>query len=151
MRLHITVPGVPESQGSLRHVGRGRLIAQNEGRLKAWRSAVEAAAREAWAGTDPLDGPCKVRLTFRLPRPAGHYGTGRNADRLRPSAPNYPERKKDLDKLIRAVFDALTYAAVWTDDSRAVQVLALKMYADHRPPGVTIHLDPIPHAETLAA
>ena len=55
-----------------------------------------------------------------MQRPKSHFGTGRNAGKLKPSAPKYPAVKPDVDKLSRAVHDALTIANVIDDDSRIV-------------------------------
>jgi Holliday junction resolvase RusA-like endonuclease len=46
----------------------------------------------------------------------------------------------DLDKLLRAIGDALTIAGVFADDSRIIEINASKSFADQRPPGVHIHL-----------
>ena len=47
----------------------------------------------------------------------------------------------DLDKALRASFDAITDAGVWTDDARVVYVLASKSYGDR--PGAEIAITPI--------
>ena len=97
--LRFIVHGAPVPQGSKRIV-RGRLIDANKG-LKPYRASVSAAAAEALGlpTEDPnalqraLEGLCVARgavavsLRFGLVRPRGHYGTGRNADVLKPSAP----------------------------------------------------------------
>lgn len=139
--LSLTVPGIPETQGSLRHVGHGRLISQNEKPLKHWRGLVTVAAGQAWAGQAPLDEPVSLELVFRLPRPASHYRTGRNAHLLRATAPVFPHKRKDLDKLARAILDALTLACVYVDDSRVVSLDTAKVYATgQEPAGVTVRL-----------
>jgi Holliday junction resolvase RusA-like endonuclease len=43
-----------------------------------------------------------------------------------------------LDKLIRAVGDALTDSEIVTDDSRIVRISARKLYAEGIEPGATI-------------
>jgi Holliday junction resolvase RusA-like endonuclease len=64
-----------------------------------------------------------VRVAFRLPRPKGHYGRRG----LRPSAPAYPNVMPDLDKLARAILDALT-GIVWRDDAQVVRLDVEKIY-----------------------
>lgn len=102
-----------------------------------WRKAVTAAARlaaENWGtpggpGWVVLDGPVMASVVFTFERPAGHWGTGRNAGRLKPSAPGRPERYPDLSKLLRSTEDALTGVA-WSDDARVVEYGRLaKVYA----------------------
>lgn len=138
--LRFIVHGAPVPQGSKRIV-RGRLIDANKG-LKPYRASVSAAAAEALGlpTEDPnalqraLEGLCVARgavavsLRFGLVRPRGHYGTGRNADVLKPSAPVWPATKPDVDKLERAVLDALT-GIVWADDSQVVVLNADKVYS----------------------
>ena len=104
---------------------------ESSARVKPWRESIRAAALAAM-GDDwtPITGPVTVDLTFLLPRPKGHFGTGRNAGKLRDSAPTHHTTKPDLDKLIRAVLDALTSAGVWGDDSQVWGLAAAKGYAD---------------------
>jgi Holliday junction resolvase RusA-like endonuclease len=132
--LVLDVAGVPVPQGSkraFRHSKTGRVVMVDDNpALAAWRDLVAVKARAAWAGRAPLVVPVRASLAFYLPRPAGHFGTGRNAGRLKDSAPFWPAVKPDLDKLTRAVFDALETAGVWGNDSRCCWVSASKNYAD---------------------
>jgi Holliday junction resolvase RusA-like endonuclease len=135
----ITVHGTPAPQGSKRaFMGRRKdgttyqgVIESSHDRVKSWRQAVVDEAR-AWrdqlGGRPPLDGPLEVAMTFWLPRPKGHYGTGRNARQLRPTAPPYPAGKPDVGKLARATEDALT-GIVWHDDAQVIRYAPLaKLY-----------------------
>lgn len=124
--LHIYIPGRPVPQGSKRHIGRGVMIEQSP-HVRAWRQDVTAAAKEA-AGADwtPLHGPVRVDIDFRFARPRSHYGTGRNAAVVRDSAPRWPAGRPDVDKLTRAVLDALTAAGIWRDDAQVVDLSAYK-------------------------
>lgn len=151
--MRIIVHGTPAPQGSKRHVGNGVMVESSK-KVKPWRQDVKHAALAADAERTPcLDLTCacqphggtwgpddalQVEVTFYLPRPRGHYGTGRNATTLKPSAPTRPWTKPDLDKLLRSTLDALGEAGLWADDSRVAVVLAEKQYADHRPPGAVI-------------
>lgn len=103
----------------------GVIITDANKKVKGWREEVARVAR--LAGEPKFDGPVHLFLTFFLERPKGHYGTGRNADVLKTSAPEYPIVMPDTTKLVRAVEDALTGIA-WTDDSRVVQQVAAKRY-----------------------
>jgi len=143
----LRVNGVPVPQGSktsFRHSKTGKVVMVDANKnLAAWRALVSARARSAW-GVDrpPLAGPVIVTALFYLPRPKGHYGTGRNAGVLKPSAPVYPAVKPDLDKLVRAVFDSLKVAGVWADDALCVGLGGTgKFYADAVEPGVALTLD----------
>lgn len=123
----ITVRGIPAPQGSKRHVGNGRMVEMSKA-VGPWREAVRAETQRAVLL--PLAGPVEVALSFWLPRPKGHYRTGRNAHLIRPGAPDFPAGKPDLDKLARAVLDGLTAGGAWKDDSQAVALSACKMYGN---------------------
>jgi Holliday junction resolvase RusA-like endonuclease len=77
-----------------------------------------------------LDDPCEVAITFHHPRPAAHYGTGRNAGTLKPSAPTWKGTAPDIDKLTRAVLDALTASRVIRDDARVARLVVDDLWAD---------------------
>lgn len=126
--ISIDVVGEPAPQGSKRHVGGGVLI-ESSAKVKPWRQAVAWACKEAaqlwnWKQTDE---PVLLAITFTLPRPRGHYN---KKGKLLPSAPAYPHRKPDLDKLLRATFDGITDSnCIYTDDARVVGVKSTKFYA----------------------
>ncbi|RII41901.1 RusA family crossover junction endodeoxyribonuclease [Galactobacter valiniphilus] len=147
MTLTFTVPGDPITQGSMRAFARGgrAIVTHDKGpALNHWRSRVTLEARRAWGRAAPLDGPVAVTLTFRLARPKSHYGTGRNAQRLKPSAPALPHTGLDLDKLARAINDALTQARVWADDSRVCSMTTHKVYAGPgEMAGVDVTVEPL--------
>ena len=97
---------------------------------KPWMNAVAEAATAEWGPRDlaTIDGPVFLELSFYFPRPDSHYGTGRNAGILKPSAPLYPDRGGyDVDKLSRAVKDALQ-GIVYTNDRRVVRLRAERLY-----------------------
>ena len=135
----IRVFGHPAPQGSKRHVGNGVLI-ESSARVKPWRQDVRAAALEADAH---FDGPVSLTVGFLLRRPASHFRTGRNAHLLRDSAPAYPGKKPDIDKLLRSTLDGLGESGIWRDDAQVVRVRAEKLYADHEPVGAHITIEPL--------
>lgn len=114
--LHLFVPGRPAAQGSKRHVGGGRLVEQSKA-VAPWRTTVAWHAAQEFRGA-PLDGPLRVVIDFVMPRPAATP---------RKSTPPAVKRP-DVDKMQRAVFDALS-GVVWRDDSQVVDVHARKRLA----------------------
>ena len=116
-------------------------------RLPQWRRAVTNEAIEKQAEylqtkpnlVFPLRGPIGMTVTFVMERPKFHYGTGKNERKLKESAPPYPVARPDLDKLVRSVFDSITDAKLWVDDSQVVWVQTKKVYDVGRP-GVAIEL-----------
>lgn len=144
-RLSLEVEGVPVPQGSKR-LGRNRatgraVLLDDNPALAAWRAHVSLRARLEWAGRAPIAGPVSIWADFYLPRPKSHYGTGRNAGKLKDSAPRWPTVKPDVDKLARAVLDSLTVAGVWGDDAQVVGLSGFKHYAGPlRPAGVSFQI-----------
>lgn len=139
----ITVHGTPAPQGSKRGfvVGKRAIVVDdNKPRLRTWRQDVKDAALAQWATM--LHGPVEVYVAFWLPRPKGHYGTGRNAGRLRPgSLTEKPAKKPDLDKLLRSTFDGLKEAGIYKDDAQVIIVQATKQYCPAgQPPGAHVHV-----------
>lgn len=143
--LTFTVYGLAQPAGS-KIAGRtntGRMFVRDDAkRSRPWKNAVaEAAAALRGANGGPLAdllaGPLAVTMTFHVPRPAGHYGTGRNAGQLRPSAPVYPAVRPDVLKLARAVEDACT-GILWRDDAQIVDEHLHKRYGDPARVEVTV-------------
>lgn len=147
--LVINVDGTPVQQGSKKgfynpRIGRVQMTDDNKARLQPWRATVTAAARNTIAdipGYERITGPVEVRICFYFLRPKSHYGTGKNANVLKPTAPTFVAVKPDLDKLERSILDALTDAGVWQDDSRVVRMATEKRYSTRA--GAQIAVTPI--------
>lgn len=123
-RLAFAVAGAPVQQGS-KSVFRGRPVDANSKTLKPWRNTVKGVAATAMQvqGATQFAGPLRVALRFSMPR-------GKTVTR------EWPETTPDLDKLTRAVLDALTDAHVFGDDK---QVVALDVIETYSPvPGVEV-------------
>ena len=139
------VYGTPRPGGSKtaffnKKLGRAMVVDASGQPGKDWRTSVQAAAMEAYRGP-LLQGPLDLFITFGLARPKSHYGTGRNADRLKPSAPPYPTKPPDTTKLVRALEDALT-GILWRDDAQVVRQTVRKVYAAHgRRPGAVVTVE----------
>jgi len=140
--LEFFVVGLPVPQGSMARA-KFSVRHSNERTLKPWRADVAAAAIQARAdyGWLVADEPVGMHLRFVMPRLATHYlpANSRRTERtVRDGAPMYPTTAPDLDKLVRAVFDALTYAAVLRDDSIVVRLRAEKVYSNDGVTGVNV-------------
>lgn len=132
--VRITVPGKASQQGSKRHVGNGRMVEMAKD-LPRWRKAVIAAAQAA-TGPDwePWDGALTVTLDIRFAKP--------KSTRFR----NYPAGPPDVDKLQRAIGDALTHAGTIHDDARICAWHATKAWATEAvPPGAYITITRRPY------
>jgi crossover junction endodeoxyribonuclease RusA len=128
-----TVPGQPAGQGSKI---RNRYGGVREASVKTapWRADVKLRAEQAMGDAAMLTGPVEILADFTLKRPKHHYGTGRNAGTLKPSAPLWCETSPDADKLARAIGDALT-GVVFRDDAQIACWTIWKRYGN---PGATI-------------
>lgn len=154
--ITITVYGQPGPQGSKRHVGHGVMLESSK-KVEPWRQDVKYAALAVTEGLPdwaPLDGPLVASMVFTAARPKGHFGSGRNAAVLKPSAPARPAVYPDLSKLARSTEDALT-GLIWADDARVVEYRRLaKHYADDggldvlSMPGCVIRVWQLPAAVT---
>jgi Holliday junction resolvase RusA-like endonuclease len=127
--VSFTVPGVPAPQGSKVRTKWG--VREDNPATRPWRTSVAWEATAAMQGREPLTGPLFLAVTFFFPRPKNHFGSGRNSDVLKPSAPTFHTAKPDCDKLIRAIGDSLT-GIVCRDDSQIAVVMAYKMYGTPR-------------------
>jgi crossover junction endodeoxyribonuclease RusA len=149
MTIEFHVVGDPIPQGSMRAFVRGgkpRTVAGNQGALERWRGDIRSAVRDK-APAVPFAGPVEMTLGFRFARPKGHYlpANGRRPmPELRLDAPAFVAGQPDLDKLCRAVLDALT-GIVYVDDALVVDLVAVKRYANGGGdvPGVSVAIEEV--------
>lgn len=141
----ITVYGAPAPQGSKQgFVVNGRaVLVESSKKVKPWRVDVKQAALavlETHNGhPQPMLGPLCVEVTFTLPKPV-------SAPKRRVT---WPDRRPDLDKLVRSTFDGLGESGIWKDDSQVVEVTARKVYPEEgidalRSPGAVIRVWRLP-------
>lgn len=130
--ITFTVFGVPIPQGSMRAFmpkgGRYPIVTADNAKTKPWRHSIIAAAQEALGGRGPIDGDTavEVEVMFFMPRPS-------SAPR-RVTEP-VKTRGSDIDKLERALLDALSAAGVFRDDAQVISVVKRKAFAGgHRDP-----------------
>lgn len=135
--LAFVVYGEAQPQGSARaFVPKGwnrAVVTSDNPNLKNWRQLVAEAANRA-LGNRPtaelfLEG---VRLTiaFYLPRP-----------KSLPKRQTAHTKKPDIDKLVRAICDALSQL-VFRDDSQVCELVTAKHYAaEGQPPHVEIRVE----------
>lgn len=123
-QLEIFIPGKPAPQGSARgfvnkKTGRAIIVKDNDAKQKTWRGDIREQVMTAWDGKPPLDGPILATFNFVMPRP-----------KTTPKRHTPPAIKRpDLDKLARAVCDALTSAGVYGDDAQITTLCCRKRLA----------------------
>lgn len=123
------VAGVPAPQGSKVSYGNGRMV-ESSRKLKPWRDRVTLAAK-GHVLDEPLDGHLRLIVNFYMPAPAKTRFGSR------------PAGTPDLDKLVRAVGDALTASKLIKDDARIVSLIAHKHWALDTP-GAEITIERLP-------
>lgn len=125
--------GRPVAQGSKKHVGNGRMVESAKG-LPAWRKAVAMAA--AAGPLIPKPKGVAMSLVFVMPRPLST-----------PKKTPLAVKRPDIDKLIRAVADAIT-GVCYEDDSQIVYLVSKKRLADvDELPGVHVIVEEGKHDE----
>lgn len=130
--ITFSVVGHAQPQGSMKAFNvpgkRYPVVTSDNPSLKDWRQLVAFAAQRHAAG-GPLRGGVVVLLTFSLQRP-----------KSLPKRVRQHLKKPDIDKLARAVLDALT-GILFVDDSEVVRLMVTKQYAaPQQAPGVLISI-----------
>jgi Holliday junction resolvase RusA-like endonuclease len=112
-----TVYGEPATKGStVSFIGKKGIVTKHDcATLAGWTKAVAWAAKSARVQLAGADEPICISVLFQFVRPAS--AKTRRA----------PTRKPDIDKLLRALLDALTGVA-YVDDSRVVEIYARKTF-----------------------
>lgn len=143
--LDVFIPGAPKSKGSL--TAQGKRMVENVAGSKRWRMLMADQLRRSWnigvlnghqhavlhdpdnpGVRMPLTGAAQVDAYFYLPVEFAEALT------IKGARGNY-----DLDKLERNLYDALTDAGVWRDDSQAVDGRVAKLMAiPESPQGVRV-------------
>ena len=102
--------GLPKPKGNLRasvRFGTHAVLYEATKDLKPWLRAVRGAAIGAMGDGAPTRGSCCVEMAFEFERPKSHYTTTGKLSALGRRTPRPRGRSGDIDKLERAVLDAL--------------------------------------------
>lgn len=135
----LVVYGNAEPAGSKRAFYRPNLgvrVVDANPKSRQWKDLVSQEAGKVAAGL--LEGALFLEAVFYRPRPANHYGTGKNAGVLKASAPPYPATRPDTTKLLRGIEDALR-GVFYRDDAQIVRQVVGKDWGE--PARVVIRLE----------
>jgi crossover junction endodeoxyribonuclease RusA len=150
--LNIQVIGTPRPKGSMRHVGKGRMIEQLAD-SPTWRRTVAGTAYEAIRAAChddshhecthlqpgyPFTGAVKVLVRLEFVRPKSVKAGGLPSTRS----------TGDIDKHMRNIFDALQDAGVFKDDAQIVDQCSSKRYSVTGVAGAVITVWPAPSGST---
>ena len=134
------IAGLPAPQGSKNAYLRGKKVVLVEAskKIEPWRKAVAEAAKKRLQETGEIyfDEGVEVWVRFILPRPPSNKSL-------------YPIVPPDLDKLERGIYDAITIAGIWKDDSLVVRSHATKIWSADGLTGAHVIIEPITHPDQL--
>lgn len=107
-------------------------MVSNPKQLLVWRqTCIDAfeVSMERMQNFEQIVSAVHLDLTFWFSRPQVHFKSDKST--LKDDAPKFHSKAPDLDKLQRAIGDALTYGQVWKDDSLCASTTAEKLYASN--------------------
>ncbi len=128
--IEFFVTGKPATAGSLKSYGKGKLTHASE-RTKTWEDWIRWIFLQSdYARMCLYSTAVRATLIFYFPRPNSHFKKDGSLSKKGQENP-YPAWKgrNDVDKLQRAVFDALT-GYVYDDDGRIADVHARKEWSE---------------------
>jgi Holliday junction resolvase RusA-like endonuclease len=123
------IPGNPVAKKRPRFTVRGKhAYAYSDQASEEGLWIVQAMEKCKGLFPHPLSGPIDIKLFFLIKRPKGHFGTGKNSEMLKDSAPREHTCKPDVDNMIKFVLDCLNHCGVWRDDCQIVGIEAVKWW-----------------------
>lgn len=130
------VEGTPRPKGSFKAV-KGRFVIPGSKHQKGWENAVKTAAFLVMNEQEPFDKkPLRVDVVFAFKRPRSDY----NSFGLKEGASIAPTKKPDIDKVLRALNDAMSNI-VYGDDAWIACTNARKVWAEPgTPEGVCVRV-----------
>lgn len=142
MQYEFFVPGEAKTAGSKKAFMNPKthkiIVTHDNPKTKDWMDSVKWFVMKNIGRPCLLTGPVELILVFYRVRPASHFGSGRNAKILKPSAPRLPTPTPDVTKLVRAVEDAMK-GIIYKDDSQVCHQNNWKVYCSgDEVPGVKI-------------
>jgi crossover junction endodeoxyribonuclease RusA len=143
MTVQFTVYGIPIPQGSTKaFIPKGwnrAIITSDNKKTKPWRQEIAGTARDAMQGLSPAGRaiPISVRCCFYFDKPKS----------VKKSV-NGKTTKPDVDKLARAVLDALT-GITFDDDSQVTELYVMKRFGSPARAVIAVSEVTIPPSQPL--
>jgi len=126
--LNLIIPGNPIAKHRPRFARRGKFVTTYSDQ-ETEEGKTFLLVKNQINGHKKFTDAVFVRSCFYMPRPKGHYGTGRNSGKLKPSAPEHHIKKPDVDNIVKFYFDILN-DLVWNDDSQVISEFSEKKYCN---------------------
>jgi Holliday junction resolvase RusA-like endonuclease len=130
MTISFTVFGTPKALKRHRHTFKDGVHRNYDPSADDKKTFLDQAIN--YKPDSPLTNPISMDLVFYFPRPKAHYGTGKNANVLKKTAPEYYTIAPDTDNLIKEVSDSLN-GIFYKDDSQIFLIVAQKKYTEETP------------------
>lgn len=134
MKFEVRVYGLPVAQGRPRafKLPSGRIRVYDPHKSKTWKQTVMLQAIQS-KPERLLRGALEGEMDFYLPRP-----------KRAPKRVVYPEKRPDIDNLMKACLDGIRGIVV-ADDAQIVSLRVAKHYAtEDTSPGVYVRLEELP-------
>ncbi|MBN2162566.1 MAG: RusA family crossover junction endodeoxyribonuclease [Pontiellaceae bacterium] len=121
-----TVLGDPQAQKRHRHVKMGKFVRTYDPSEE--EKAHYRVVAQQHAPSEPIREPICVDIALYFSRPKAHFGTGRNACKVKRSAPLLHCKKPDTDNCAKFIMDALS-GVFWADDALIYSLRVTKYYS----------------------
>jgi len=150
-RIVMRIDGIPKPQPRVKAYVRGNHAGvYTPGTAKSWENCVALEAKQHQP-PQPITGPVCCDIVFVLPRPKGHFSSGKKGGLSR-SAPVYwhtvgggSKYGGDADNFRKLVLDVLTHCGFWRDDGQVCDGLVRKRWcAIGERPGALVVVTPLP-------
>ena len=134
MTISMTIHVIPKAQMRARSCfiqpkGRKGFISHYKHSKQQDHEGIFKQIAYQYAPDELITGAISLDFIAYLPRPKSHYGTGRNADVLKSTAPKYHIVKPDKDNLEKFIKDCMT-GIFYKDDCQIVSSTARKVYSE---------------------
>ncbi|MFC4162002.1 RusA family crossover junction endodeoxyribonuclease [Chitinimonas lacunae] len=139
-QIRFVIPGAPQGKGrpraSARRVGAKTVVRMyTPEKTVSYEGQIAAAAAQAMAGRQLLEGPVLLSLDICFPVPAS-WSKRKQAQAL--AGELAPTKKPDIDNVAKAIADGVN-GIVWVDDVQVCEIHARKRYG--QTPGVIVVIE----------
>jgi Holliday junction resolvase RusA-like endonuclease len=135
MKINISIPGQPIAKARPRFRRAGKFVktySPQESEEGMWVLKAQQQIKDAGIF---FNGLIEIRIRFYTQRPRSHFGSGKNANNLKASAPSFPDTSKDIDNYCKFTLDCLNHCGIWVDDAKIIGIDARHRFADIYGPG----------------
>ena len=140
-KITLTVYGTPQALKRHRHRSVGKFVQTYDPSSQDKENFLQKAVLDNKPDR-PMEGAIELNAIFYMPRPKGHFGSGRNEGKLKSSAPNYHTKKPDLDNMLKFIKDALN-GIYWKDDSQIYRLGDTKKVYTSMAPRIEIVIEEV--------